>query len=69
MVERGKDPGKFVSALASFAARAVRAGRRVCGQESPKDVLSFRAQQRHSFTVGAIPSIGTLAGNELTDAL
>ena len=29
--ERGKDPETFVSALASFAARAVKSGRRVCG--------------------------------------
>jgi hypothetical protein len=39
LVERGKDPMQFVTALAVFAALAVRDGRRVCGQEKAKDVL------------------------------
>lgn len=55
LVERGKDPHKFPSTLASYATRAVRSGRRVCGQEKTKDVLSPLAQQRHRFTVELLP--------------
>jgi len=40
LIQKGKDPGRFPSAIASFAARAVSSGRRLCGQEKPKDVLS-----------------------------
>src|SRR6266566_9097163 len=39
LVAQGKDATQFASALATFAARAVRAGRRLCGQEKSKDVL------------------------------
>jgi hypothetical protein len=55
LAERGKDASQFVSALASFAARAVVSGRRLCGQLASKDVLSELAQRRHSFTVQALP--------------
>ena len=69
LIDRGKNPAKFVSVLASFAARAVRSGRRVCGQERAKDALSTVAQQRHSFTVSSLPQISTLNPNPLSDAL
>jgi hypothetical protein len=49
--EKGKDAGEFVSTLADLAVRHVRSGRRLCGQERAKDVLSPRAQQRHGFRV------------------
>jgi hypothetical protein len=52
--ERGKDPSGFISALAIFAARQVRCGRRLCGQEPGKDVLSPLAQSRHRFTAQAL---------------
>jgi hypothetical protein len=55
LVERGKDATQFVSALASFAARAVLSGRRLCGQLPARDVLSEVAQRRHGFTVQALP--------------
>ncbi|MBL8792790.1 MAG: hypothetical protein JNM56_02690 [Planctomycetia bacterium] len=66
---RGKDATQFVSTLATFAARAVRSGRRLCGQEKAKDVLSPRAQQRHGFAVGKLPDFATLNGNPLEEAL
>jgi len=69
LVERQKNPNSFISTLASFAARAVRSGRRVCGQERAKDALSTTAQQRHHFTVGSLPQISTLNTNPLSDAL
>src|SRR4051812_10304292 len=49
LAEKGKDGTQFPTALATFAARAVRSGRRLCGQERAKDVLSPFAQQRHGF--------------------
>ena len=55
LTERGKDVRLFVSALADFAVRAVKSGRRVAGMEKPKDVLSKRAQHRHGFKVEALP--------------
>src|SRR5947209_2415922 len=60
LARRGKDATRFPSALASFAARAVRSGRRVCGQEKAKDVLSPRAQQQHGFVFTAVPRSSTL---------
>jgi hypothetical protein len=55
LVERGKDPLAFPVVLASYAARAVRCGRRLCGQEHGKDALSSLAQQRHGFRAEALP--------------
>jgi hypothetical protein len=69
LVERGKNPTRFVSALATFATRAVRSGRRLVGMEPGKDVLSPSVQQRHAFTVGKLPAVSTRSGNPLEDAL
>jgi hypothetical protein len=69
LAEKGKDATCFPTALATFAARAVRSGRRLCGQERPKDVLSPTAQQRRGFAVEKLPDISTLESNPLTDAL
>jgi hypothetical protein len=55
LTARGKDATQFVSALASYAARAVLSGRRLCGQLPASDVLSEVAQRRHGFTVQALP--------------
>jgi hypothetical protein len=55
LAERGKDATRFVSALASYAARAVLSGRRLCGQLPARDVLSEVAQRRHGFSVQALP--------------
>jgi hypothetical protein len=54
--EQGKDVNEFVSTLATFAVRHVRAGRRLAGQERTKDVLSPTAQQKKGFTVEVLPS-------------
>jgi hypothetical protein len=69
LVEVGKNPRAFVSVLATFAAKAVRSGRRVCGQLKAKDVLSERAQQRHGFCVGKLPDFSTESSNPLAEAL
>jgi hypothetical protein len=69
LVSRGKNVLDFVSALATYAARAVNSGRRVCGHERKKDVLSPVAQRLHGFTVGKLPDFSTFDGSPLEDAL
>jgi len=69
LAERGKDGRLFPTAIATFAARAVRSGRRVCGQERSRDVLSPLARQRHNFAVNSLPVYSTLNGNPLEEAL
>lgn len=56
LAERGKDAAQFPTVLASLAARAVSNGRRLCGQEKAKDVMSSLAQRRHGFRVERLPS-------------
>src|SRR4051794_12926430 len=63
LAQRGKDATQFPTAIATFAARAVRAGRRLTGQEKAKDVLSPLAQRRHGFGVCKLPEVSTLSGN------
>jgi hypothetical protein len=76
LVERGKDPLAFPVVLASYAARQVRCGRRLCGQEKGQDVLSGLAQRRHGFHVGPLPQsaasydrLGAVGGQRRQDAL
>jgi hypothetical protein len=69
LAERGKDVRRFPSALAAFAARAVHAGRRLCGQQKSKDVLSPVAQRRHNFTTSPLPDGSSLGGNVFDEAL
>jgi hypothetical protein len=57
LVRRGKDVLDFVSALANYAARAVNSGRRVCGHERAKDVLSPVARRLHGFVIEALPQV------------
>jgi hypothetical protein len=53
--EQGKDVFDFPMAFAALLARAVRCGRKLCGQERARDVLSFVAQARHGFRVELLP--------------
>ena len=69
LAAKGKDAREFASVLASFAARAVKSGRRVAGQLRIKDVMSELCQQRHGFYVGKIPDFSTLDANPLSEAL
>jgi hypothetical protein len=62
-------PERFPTALASYAGRAVRSGRRLCGQSPAKDVLSPFAQRRHRFAVHPLPGGSTLDGSFLDEAL
>ena len=54
LAERGRDGAEFAAALARFAARAVRSGRRVCGQEKSRDIMNSAAQRRFGFTVESL---------------
>jgi hypothetical protein len=51
LMQRGKDATQFPTVLADYAAKAVRCGRRLCGHEKAKDVLSPVARHRHHFEV------------------
>lgn len=53
--EQGNDVTEFVTTLADYAVRHVRSGRRLCGQEKIKDVLSPRAQRLKNFRVAELP--------------
>jgi hypothetical protein len=53
---KGKDATNFPGTLARYAARAVRCGRRLTGQERAKDVLSPVAQRRYGFSVASLPA-------------
>jgi hypothetical protein len=71
LAEQGKDAAQFPSMLATFAARAVNSGRRLCGKENAKDVLSADAQKRHGFKVKGLPDsyspVRHVFENALTD--
>ena len=69
LVRQGTDPTRFASALATYAARAAKAGRRLCGIERAKDVLSGRAQHRRGFGVVSLPQASRLACTPLDEAL
>jgi len=69
MAQRGKDASCFPTALACYAARAVKSGRRVHGMEQTRDVLSPLAQQRRHFLVSSLPDFQTLSTNPFAEAL
>jgi hypothetical protein len=69
LAESGKDATLFPTAVASYAARAVKCGCRLPGQERANEVLSPLAQQRHHFAVVKLPQFETLSDNPLTVAL
>src|SRR5262249_23040771 len=55
LIELGKNPLEFPTAIADFAARAVKAGRRLCGKHKGKDVMNPMARQRFDFMVERLP--------------
>jgi hypothetical protein len=66
---RGKAPNDFPSAIATFAARAVNNGRRLCGMDRPNDVLSPRARHDRRFTASPLPLSSSLDGSLFEEAL
>jgi hypothetical protein len=69
LAERGKDATQFPTAIATFAARAVRSGRHLAGMDRAKVVLSPLAQQRKGFAVSLLPAGSSLNGNLFDEAL
>jgi hypothetical protein len=69
LVQSGKMPEQFPTAIATFAGRAVRSGRRLCGQLPTKDVFSPLAQRRHGFAVGPLPQFDSCNGTVIDEAL
>jgi hypothetical protein len=49
--QRGKDVTSFSMVFIFLVARAVRNGRKLCGQAKAKDVLNRATQRQHGFTV------------------
>jgi DNA-directed RNA polymerase specialized sigma24 family protein len=69
LVQQGRHPEEFISAIASYAARAVKSGRRLCGQEKANDVFSRSTQSRRAFLISGFPEFSTLTGHALDEAL
>jgi hypothetical protein len=69
LAQKGRNAGAFISKLAVLAARQVKAGRGLSGQEKAQDVLSWRAQHHHGFRVGRLPDIATVGGGLFAEAL
>jgi hypothetical protein len=63
--EKGKDIRKFTMVFVFLVAKAVKSGRRICGQEKSRDVLSPLAQQRHNFVVESLPISSRVAHDGL----
>src|SRR5204862_5652423 len=63
--ERGKDATQFVSAIATYAAKAVRCGRRVAGIEKAKDAMNPATQRRQGFAIEKLRDISMLSGRPL----
>ncbi len=69
LAEKGKDATAFPTALAFYAARAVRSGNPVAGQEKANDVLSPVAQRRHHFAIGKLPDFERVTDHPICEAL
>ncbi len=69
LVQKGRNPAAFVTALAQYGATAVQSGRRACGQEKAGDVLSRRCQRRRRLCVSSLPGVRTSEANVLEESL
>jgi hypothetical protein len=65
----GRDSSAFVIAMAHLAVKAVKTGRRLCGQESANDVMSPVCQCRRGFVVGEFDERGPVPSSALREAL
>jgi hypothetical protein len=66
---QGKDAAAFPTALASFASRHVRSGRRLCGAENTRDALSPTARLRRGFGVEQLSDNRTQCRSPWQEAL
>jgi len=69
LVQKGRNPAEFISALARYGVRAVNSGRRACGQESANDCLSRHCQQLRQPMSNRQPGTRILDENVLEEAL
>jgi hypothetical protein len=67
--ERDKDATQFVSAIATYAVKAVKSGRRLAGMERAKDVMNGHTQHRLGFVIEKLPDFSSLNSNPLEEAL
>jgi DNA-directed RNA polymerase specialized sigma24 family protein len=69
LIERGRSAADFIVTFARLAARAVNSGRRLCGQEPVRDVMSRMCQHKHDFFVSQLPDEHATFGTTVKDAL
>jgi len=69
LVNQGRNPAAFMTTLAHYAATAVNGGRRVCGQEKTKDLLSRGRPRQREFTVSVQPRTEDRSGESIESAL
>lgn len=69
LLARGRDPSRFATTFARLAVRAVGCGRRVCGQEPARDVLSHTCQVTRSVRVVPVTPASVAGTPEIRDAL
>lgn len=69
LARKGRNPVDFLFGFGLLAARAVLSGRRLCGCEKAKDVLSPVCRSRRGFTVSPLPEGTPLSGGIFEDAL
>lgn len=69
LVERGKDIRQFPMAFVFLVARAVKSGRRVCGQEKARDAMNEHTQRKHGFRVEPLPSSNCRSYEHLYSAI
>jgi hypothetical protein len=77
LAQLGKNAEDFLVTFCRLVVRAVKSGRRAAGIQKARDVLNPHAQQRHGFTVEAMPVstrtghhdlYGAVHGQKLLDA-
>lgn len=69
LARKGRSPAEFIITFARLAARAVLSGRRLCGVERARDVLSPVCQRRQGFCVSPLPAGTAMVGNVFDEAL
>ena len=69
LTNRGKDVAKFPVTFCRYAGFAVKSGRRLCGQEKPKDVISPVAQMLKGFRVESLPVSSRTSHESLFEAV
>ena len=66
---KGRDSSTFVIAMAHLAVKAVKSGRRLCGQERANDVMSPVCQHRGGFLVSEFGEKSPALGCAIREAL